>query len=187
MAVRALVTGQGPLADRLAGLLDGAGYHVARATRAVAARLAGDEQVVVTVPPAAAVGWQDALDEILLAPVQLAQRLAAAQPEPVRDAAGDLSASAQMVFVLDRAALVPGCGNPALAAASAAAAAALRDVAITLAPRLRVNAVALDLTMGADPGPALIWLLGARSVTGQIQGLGPDPRPATVWRHAAAQ
>jgi len=184
MRMQALLTGQGALADRLAQVLVAQGWDVARSATAAGAALAGGETLLVTVAPARATAWAPALDEVVQAPVALAQALAAAQPDPARDASGEVRAPAQVVHVLDRAALVPGCADPVLAAASAALVAALRDSALTLAPRLRVNGLAV--AAGTDPGPALRWLLGAHAVTGQVPGLGPDPRPATLWRRPAA-
>lgn len=183
MRMQALLTGQGALADRLAQVLAAQGWAVARSPTAAGAELAGAETLLVTVAPAGVTGWAPALDERVQAPIALAQALAAAQPDPARDASGELRALAQVVHVLDRAALVPGCADPVLAGASAALVAALREGALTLAPRLRVNGLAV--AAGADPGPALLWLLGAHAVTGQILGLGPAPRPATLWRRPA--
>lgn len=182
--MRALLTGGGERPDRLAEVLARLGWQVVRAPDAGTARLCGDEALLVTVAPDHAEDPAATLDEIALAPVRLAQALAAVQPVPVRDAAGELQAPAQVVHVLDRAALVPGCADLALATASAALVAAARVAALTLAPRLRVNILAIDAT--ADPGPALGWLLSAHAVTGQTLHLGQDPRPATGWRRDAA-
>jgi hypothetical protein len=183
--MRALVTGDGAQADRIAALIAAAGWQVARSTTATAARLAGDERLLITVPPAAVSGWQAALDEVALAPARLAQALAAGQPDPLRDASGELRAPGQVIHVLDPAALVPGCSAPAMVAATAALSAALREAALGLAPRLRVNALALG--PDADVAPALAWLLGAHAVTGQVISVGADARPPTGWRHAAAK
>lgn len=183
--MRALLTGQGPQADRIAALIAAAGWQVSRSATAMAAQLAGDERLLVTVPPLAAPGMQEALDEVVLAPLRLAQALAAAQPEPVRDAGGELRAPSQIIHLLDRAALVPGCADPAMVAAIAALAAALQDAALGLAPRLRVNALAL--APAADPAPALTWLLSAHAVTGQLICVGDSARPSTEWRQAAAK
>ncbi|MFN3645300.1 MAG: Rossmann fold domain-containing protein [Gemmobacter sp.] len=181
--MKALLTGQGDLADRVAGVLAAEGWLLTRAADAPSARLAGDETLLVTVAPDPAGDWGPALESVLLAPVRLAQALAAAQPDPSRDASGERRAPAQVVHVVHRRALVPGCADPVQAAATAALAAALREGALALAPRLRVNGLAVD--QGADPAPALSWLLRAHAVTGQVLHLGPDPRPVTGWRREA--
>lgn len=183
--MRALLTGTGAQADRIAALIAAAGWQVTRSATAMAAQLAGDERLLVTMPPLAARSMQEALDEMVLAPLRLAQALATVQPEPVRDAGGELRAPGQILHLLDRSALVPGCADPALVAATAALTAALQATALGLAPRLRANALAL--APDADPGPALTWLLSAHAVTGQVICPGGTARPPTEWRQAAAK
>lgn len=183
--MRALLTGQGALADALDRLLQAQGWQVRRAALATDARLAGDETLVLTVPPAATDDWQGAMAAGVLAPVRLAEALAAAQPAPQRDTSGELRAPAQVVHVIDRTALVPGAATPAHGAACAALVSVIRDQALRLAPRLRVNGMALDPASAPDAGPVLCWLLAAHAVTGQIPGLGPEPRPVTGWRRGA--
>lgn len=157
--MRALVTGTGAMADRLADLLAAEGWALGPGA---------DVSLAVIVPPAEAGGWPEALESTLLAPVRLMQALA------------DARRPAQVVLVLDHAALVPGCVPAPRLAATAALLAAMKDAVLAHGPALRVNALALG--DGADPAPSLRWLVGAGAVTGQIITPGPAPRPPTLWR-----
>lgn len=166
--MRAVLTGSGNVADRLALVLVAEGWAVDRAADAPAEGAA----LAVIVSPAATADWSGTLESTLLAPVRLMQALAGAgQP-------------AQVVIVVDHAALVPGCVPAPRLAATAALMAAMRDAVLTMAPALRVNVLALG--EGADPAPSLRWLLGAEAVTGQIIAPGQTPRPPTLWRSPAA-
>jgi NAD(P)-dependent dehydrogenase (short-subunit alcohol dehydrogenase family) len=147
------------MADQLAELLAADGWALGPGA---------DVSLAVIVPPADAGDWADALESTLLAPVRLMQALA------------DAGRPAQVVLVLDHAALVPGCVPAPRLAATAALLAAMKDAALTLAPGLRINALALG--EGADPAPSLRWLVGAQAVTGQIIAPGLAPRPPTLWR-----
>jgi hypothetical protein len=160
--MRALVTGTGPLADRLAGLL---------ATDGWALGPGADVSLAVIVPPAEAGDWAEALESTLLAPVRQIQALA------------DAGRPTQVVIVLDHAALVPGCVPAPRLAATAALLAAMKDAVLTHGPAMRINALALS--EGADPAPSLRWLIGAGAVTGQIITPGLAPRPPTLWRSPA--
>lgn len=157
--MRALVTGTGAMADRLADLLAAEGWALGPGA---------DVSLAVIVPPADAGDWAEALESTLLAPVRLMQALA------------DARRPAQVVLVLDHAALVPGCVPAPRLAATAALLAAMKDAVLAHGPALRVNALALG--DGADPAPSLRWLVGAGAVTGQIITPGPAPRPPTLWR-----
>lgn len=166
--MRALLTGSGDMADRFALVLAAEGWAVDRAADAPAKGAA----LAVIVPPAGAADWPDVLESTLLAPVRLMQALAGA------------GRPAQVVVVVDHAALVPGCVPAPRLAATAALIAAMRDAVLTMAPVLRVNVLAIG--DGADPAPSLRWLLAAEAVTGQIIAPGPAPRPPTLWRSPAA-
>lgn len=157
--MRALVTGTGAMADRLADLLAAEGWALGPGA---------DVSLAVIVPSADAGDWAEALESTLLAPVRLMQALA------------DARRPAQVVLVLDHAALVPGCVPAPRLAATAALLAAMKDAVLAHGPALRVNALALG--DGADPAPSLRWLVGAGAVTGQIITPGPAPRPPTLWR-----
>ena len=157
--MRALVTGSGEMADRLAALLAADGWDVGQG---------GDVSLAVIVPPADAGDWSQALEATLLAPVRLMQALAQAGRPAV------------VVIVVDHAAMVPGCVPAPRLAATAALVAAMKDAVLAHGPALRVNLLALG--EGADPAPSLRWLIAAGSVTGQIVTPGPAPRPPTLWR-----
>jgi hypothetical protein len=157
--MRALVNGTGAMADRLAGLLAADGWTLGPGA---------DVALAVIVPPAEAGDWPEALESTLLAPLRLMQALA------------DAGGPAQVVIVLDHAALVPGCVPAPRLAATAALLAAMKDAALAHGPRLRVNVLAPGA--GADPAPSLRWLIGAGAVTGQVLTPGPVPRPPTAWR-----
>lgn len=165
--MRAVLTGSGQVADRLADVLAADGWAVDRAADSPVE----GASLAVIVPPAGAADWSGTLEATLLAPVRLMQALA------------DGGQPAQVVIVVDHAALVPGCVPGPRLAATAALMAAMRDAVLTLAPTLRINALALG--DGADPAPSLRWLLAAQAVTGQILAPGPAPRPPTLWRSPA--
>lgn len=174
---QALVTGTGPAADAVAAALAAQGWQLRRAETAVGAELAGSETLLACVAPAGG----DAMAELCLAPARLAAAMAAHLPDPARDAGGELRASGQVLLVLARPALVPGLAPDGLAAAQAAALAWMRAAALSLAPRLRLNALALDPAAPGDPAPLLAWLTAAHAVTGQVLCLGPEPRLAAPW------
>lgn len=157
--MRALLTGTGAMADRLADLLAAEGWALGPGA---------DVSLAVIVPPADAGDWAEALESTLLAPLRQMQALA------------DAGRPAEVVLVLDHAAMVPGCVPAPRLAATAALLAAMKDAVLTHGPALRVNALALG--DGADPAPSLRWLVGAGAVTGQIVAPGPAPRPPTLWR-----
>jgi hypothetical protein len=179
MTSRALVTGHGPAADAAAEALSACGWEVSRGDD-----LAISPALLVTVPPVpGAVASADRaalLAQAVLAPMALAEALAKMQPPP--DAAENAMASAQVIHLIDRAALVPGCADPAHAAVSAALAALVADGALRLAPALRVNGLALPLAAPGALLEPLRWLTGAAAVSGRILPLGEAPRPQTEWR-----
>ena len=120
--MRAVVSGTGDKAGRVAGLLAADGWAVGPGE---------DVSLAVIVPPAAAGDWAEALESTVMAPVRQIQALAEAG-HPV-----------QVVLVLDHAALVPGCVPAPRLAATAALLAAMKDAVLAHGPSLRINALAL--------------------------------------------
>lgn len=141
-------------------------------------------------------GWADAgADELsrhfavnAIAPVQLARRLAAAHAV---DADADAAADAVIINILDQRVRNPVPDQFAYSLSKQALWQATRTMAVAMAPRVRVNAIAPGLTiptadyddgqmarlaaempLGRLPLPddiadALMYLAGARAVTGQ--------------------
>lgn len=185
-ALQACLAGDGPLADRLAAVLDQDGWATQRLTLSASATpTAGATLLVIAPSDGAGQDWHAVLDRIVVQPVRLIQALAARQPDPAMDASGEQRAPAQVIVMLDKAALVPGCAPPARIAAMAALRAATKDAALALAPGLRVNAIAIGSDGTDDPAPSMRWLIRAHAVTGQIIEPGAPVRPATPWRKDA--
>ena len=172
---QAVITGGGPLASLGAGVLAGLGWQVRRLVPGDD-DLSGDETLLLAVAPSVTDGSVARLAQAM------AERLPAA-----RDGDGELRAPGQVVLLLDSAAQVPGLGPVEPAVAQAAALRWLADAALALAPRLRVNALTCDPSLGAaDLAPVLGWLTTAHAVTGQVLTLGPVPRLASPWRGDAS-
>lgn len=177
----AQVTGTGAAADAVALALRALGWDVVIETGFVA----GAVLLVTVPPPPAAVVPADRgelLARAVAGPMALAEGFAATQPQAGFDAAGALSSPAQVIHLIDRAALVPGCADPAHGTVAAALAAEVAAGALRLAPAVRVNGLAVLLDQPGDLLEPLRWLTGTASVSGQILPVGAPPRPSTAWR-----
>ncbi|HWF00931.1 MAG TPA: SDR family oxidoreductase [Caulobacteraceae bacterium] len=139
--------------------------------------------------------WDAAMSANLRAPVLLAQAFAAALPD---------GAEGQIVNLIDQRVLKPTPQFFSYAVSKAALWAATRMLAQALAPRIRVNGIAPGPTLrsihqseaafdaergavllghGASPeeiGQALVYLIDARSVTGQM--IAVDGGQHLAWR-----
>lgn len=137
-------------------------------------------------------GWDRALGSNLRAPFVLVQRFAEQVPEPLRDARGEPVAQGVVVNMIDQRVrkLTPEYASYTLA--KSALWTMTRTAAQGLAPRVRINGIgpgptlrggrqdeadftaqraATVLQRGADPEDicaALVYLLHARAVTGQL-------------------
>ncbi|WP_323042867.1 Rossmann fold domain-containing protein [Gemmobacter sp.] len=169
---QAVITGGGPLASLGAEVLAGLGWRVRRLVPGDDG-LSGDETLLLAMAPSVTDG----------SVARLAQAMADQLPPAARDGDGEMRAPGQVVLLLDSAAQVPGLGPVEPAVAQAAALRWLADAALALAPRLRVNALTCNPSIGAaDLAPVLAWLTTAHAVTGQALTLGPVPRLASPWR-----
>lgn len=164
----AKIHGAGPLADRLARLLT--------------EMKIGPELAVWVAPEPRGDTPEAALQHLYLTPLRLVEALAARLPEAARDAEGEPVAGQQVLLLVDRALLVTGSGFPAHRAAAAALLAWVEEAALRLAPRLRLNVLALSLADPPDLRPALSWLTGRAVVTGQVLKLGPAPPSPAPFR-----
>lgn len=179
---RALVTGTTPAADAAASALSAQGWQVRRAAQASSAALMDGESLLVIATPADDTDSAEALDDITQAPARLASALAAALPPASPDSSGEQRASGQVILILDPPALTPGVASPARVAAQAAALGWMRGACLSLAPGLRLNAIACAPSQAAQLAPVLDWLTTAHAVTGQMLRLGHEARPSTPWR-----
>lgn len=136
--------------------------------------------------------WDRHLGSNLRAPFVLIQSFAAQAREPVADAAGEPVAQAQVINMVDQRVLSLTPHFMTYTLAKSALWTLTQTAAMALAPRVRVNAIApgptlkgdrqtdahfasqrrnVILNRGADPEDitrALVYLLGARAVTGQL-------------------
>lgn len=182
---QSLVIGTGAVADAVATGLAAQGWSVRRHGSAAGADLSGDEELLVFVAPESAADPASAFENICLAPARLVEAMAARLPPPVSDETGELRASGQAVFILAQTALVPGLGPDGSYGAQDALLGWLRGAALSLAPQMRLNAVACTPAAPAALTQLLAWLLSAHVVTGQVLSLGTQPRLETPWRGAA--
>lgn len=152
------------------------------------------------------VGWDRHLGSNLRAPFVLMQHFAAQVPEAMSDAEGEPVAGGLIVNMVDQRVLKPTPEFMTYSLAKAALWSLTQTAAQALAPRVRVNGIGPGPTMrgarqsqehfdqqraatvlqrGADEGDvcaALIYLLGAKSVTGQL--ICTDGGQHLQWRTA---
>ncbi len=179
---QALVTGTTSAAEAAALALSAQGWQVRRAAQASTAALSEGESLLVIATPADDTDGAGALDDLTQAPARLASAMAEALPPASLDSSGEQRASGQVILILDPSALTPGAASPARVAAQAAALGWMRGACLSLAPGLRLNAIACAPSQGAQMAPVLDWLTTAHAVTGQMLRLGDEARPPTEWR-----
>lgn len=167
----AKIHGTGPAAEAAALALSG--LESAGLTLWVAPTPLADE---------GALAAQAALEALYLAPLRLAERLIADLPEPLRDASGEPVAQRQLLLLVERRLLASGSGRVAERAAMAALLAWVEEAALSLAPKLRLNVLALPLETPPDLAPSLGWLCNRAVVTGQVVKLGPPPPSTAPFR-----